>query len=110
MLAKEAEDMGNRNRLLGLNFFLLYHPGLGGGLDSTPPPLSESLRHDRAAGLAPWPLGPALCPRANPPCCVTSLGPPCPRGVGGWAPKQHRPFFPCPLPQRDLTFFLDCLY
>lgn len=31
MLAKEAEDIRDRNRLLGLNFLLLYHPGLGPG-------------------------------------------------------------------------------
>lgn len=52
MLAKEAEGMRDKNRLWGLSF-LLYHPGLKGGLGSTPP--SESVRHRRIAGLVPWP-------------------------------------------------------
>lgn len=106
MLAKEAEDMRDRNRLLGLSF-LLYRPGLGGALDGTP---SESLTHlqscrPRCRATHCTILG------AISPCCAASLGPPSPLWGGGRAPKQHRPFFPClPPPQRDLTFFLDCLY
>lgn len=106
MLAKEPEGMRDRSRLWGLSF-LLYHPGLKGGLDSTPP--SESVRHRQ--NCRPCPLAVhCVIPGALSPCCAACLGPPCPLGDRGWAPKPHRPFFPCPLPQRDLTFFLDCLY
>ena len=87
MLAKEAEDMRDRNRLLGLSF-LLYRPGLGGALDGTP---SESLTHlqscrPRCRATHCTILG------AISPCCAASLGPPSPLWGGGRAPKQHRPY------------------
>lgn len=107
MLAKEAEDMRDRNRLLGLNF-LLYHPGLGGGPWTAPP--SESLTHLQSCRPRRQATHCVILGAISP-CCAASLGPPCPLWGGGRAPKQHRPFFPCPPPpQRDLTFFLDCLY
>lgn len=101
MLAREAEDVRGRGRLLGLSSFLCIILGLG----AWTAPASES--------CGPHPL-------ASEPSTVSFLVPSSPPHqqsqpspylwVVGWAPKQHRPLFPLPLPQRDMTFFLDCLY
>lgn len=101
MLAREAEDVRGRGRLLGLSSFLCIILGLG----AWTAPASES--------CGPHPL-------ASEPSTVSFLVPSSPLHqqsqpspylwVVGWAPKQHRPLFPLPLPQRDMTFFLDCLY
>lgn len=78
--ALDAEDLRDRSRLLGLSFLPLHHPGLRGGLDSTPPVRARGAY--RAASLAPWSLDHALYHSwCHLPCHAGSVGPPTPCGL-----------------------------
>lgn len=107
MLAKEAEDVRDRSRLLGLSFFVCIIVVLG-GLDSPPHGEPEAPTELQVLPLA---AGPALCH----PWCHLSLpcqqpGPSPPPWVEGGLPSNTDHCSHHPLPQRDVTFFLDCLY
>lgn len=108
MMAKKAEAMRDRSRLLAQHFLCII---LGSG-GSGQRPTSESLRCLQSC--KPHPLVPG-------PCTVSSLVPSFPAMLAFWAhptPFGLRVGIPSntnhsshhTLPQRDLTFFLDCLY
>lgn len=102
MLAKEAEDMRDRSRLLGLSFLPLHHPGLRGAWTA---PTSESLRRLQSCRPAPghWAMHCVIL-GAIFPCRAGSLGSAHPLWVDGWAPKQHKPLFPQPPPPKGRDF------
>lgn len=101
MLAREAEDVRGKGRLLGLSSFLCIILGLGAWTAPT------------SGNCGPHPL-------ASEPSTVSFLVPsssaapavsaqPLPLGcrLGSQATQTTLPLAP---PQRDMTFFLDCLY
>lgn len=108
ILAKEAEDMRDRSRLLGLNFLPVHHPGLRGAWTAPYPRELEGLQSCRPHPLAAGPRTVSFLVPSSP-AMLAVWAQPSPLGCRLDSPATQTTV-PPPLPQRDMTFFLDCLY